>query len=326
MPEVYEWMGARPGDIVYRHPDDRIVWGSQIIVKQNQAAILFKEGKAYDVLGPGRHFITTKNLPLITKFLSRIVGYDRSPFNAEVIFVSTSDFKGKFGGRSQTTDLAPLQFHGEYYWEVKDPSAFVMEIVGNQKIYNSQAASEYLRGFFIQTSIDQLSHYPLVKVMRELDEVSEEIEKNIVPQLMRWGINLIDLKYLGVDTTQEYRDRLFWMQSGVSADKLITLKTVEKSTEHLGKSPGAGFGAGMVLLPELMRQAEQTRSRGTADKEAIITCPNCGAHTSPAAKFCPNCGTQMGVSPKKAQKFCPNCGDKIDPGEKFCSACGMKLV
>ncbi|NHJ39717.1 MAG: zinc-ribbon domain-containing protein [Asgard group archaeon] len=325
MPEVYEWMGARPGDIVYRHPDDRIQWGSQIIVKQNQAAVLFKEGKAFDVLPPGRHFIKTKNLPLITKFLSRIVGFDREPFNAEVIFVSTSDFKGKFGGRSQTMDLAPLQFHGEYYWEVTDPSAFVMEIVGNQSIYNTQAASEYLRGFFVQTSIDQLSHFQLIQVMRELNEVSEEIEKNILPDLNRWGIRLIDLKYLGVDTTPEYRDRLFWMQSGVSADKIITLKTVEKSSEHLGKSPGAGFGAGMVLMPELMKQAEKAKKSDTPEDRAVITCPKCGGHTSPAAKFCPACGTQMGVKPRKALQFCTNCGDKIDEGEKFCSACGMKF-
>ncbi|MGC9777867.1 MAG: SPFH domain-containing protein [Candidatus Heimdallarchaeota archaeon] len=325
MPEVYEWMGARPGDIVYRHPDDRIQWGSQIIVKQNQSAILFKEGKAFDVLTPGRHFIKTKNLPLITKFLSRIVGYDREPFNAEVIFVSTSDFKGKFGGRSQTQDLAPLQFHGEYYWEVKDPSAFVLEIVGNQTIYNSTAAMDYLRSFFIQTSISNLAGFKLIQVMQQLDVVSEEIEKVIFPQLTRWGINLIDLKYMGVDTTQEYRDRLFWMQSGVSADKLLTLKTVEKSSEHLGKSSGAGFGAGMVLLPELMRQAEKAKSSGKADEKAIVTCPKCGGHTSPAAKFCPKCGTQTGVKAKKALQFCTNCGDKIDPGEKFCSACGQKF-
>jgi len=325
MPEVYEWMGARPGDIVYRHPDDRIQWGSQIIVKQNQAAILFKEGKAYDVLTPGRHFITTKNLPLITKFLSRIVGFDRSPFNAEVIFVSTSDFKGKFGGRSQTMDLAPLQFHGEYYWEVKDPSAFVMEIVGNQTIYDSAAALEYLRGFFVQQSITNLARFKLIEVMQQLNMVSEECEKNIYEEIVRWGINLIDLKYLGVDTTPEYRDRLFWMQSGVTADKIITLKTVEKSSEHLGKSPGAGFGAGMVLMPELMKQAEKAKSSGAPEDQAVLTCPKCGGNTSPAAKFCPTCGTQMGVKPKKALQFCTNCGDKIDPGEKFCSACGMKL-
>ncbi|MEA2070708.1 MAG: SPFH domain-containing protein [Asgard group archaeon] len=325
MPEVYEWLGARPGDIVYRHPDDRIQWGSQIIVKQNQAAVLFKEGKAFDVLPPGRHFVKTKNLPLITKFLSRMVGYDREPFNAEVIFVSTSDFKGKFGGRSQTEDLAPLQFHGEYYWEVKDPNPFVMEIVGNQTIYDSQKALDYLRGFFTQSSIDLLSHFKLVQVMKQLDEVSEEAEKVIYQQLERWGIKLIDLKYLGVDTTPEYRDRLFWMQSGVGADKLVTLKTVEKSSEHLGKSPGAGFGAGMVLMPELMKQAEKAKKSDKPEKEAVIACPNCGNHTSPAAKFCPHCGFELGVKPKKASKYCTNCGDIIEPGEKFCSSCGKKL-
>ena len=322
MPEVYEWLGARPGDIVWRHPDDRIQWGSQIIVKQNQNAILFKEGKAYDVLPPGRHFITTKNLPLITKLLSKIVGYDRSPFNAEVIFVSLSDFKGKFGGRSQTQDLAPLQFHGEYYFEIKEPSPFIMEVVGNQSIYNSAAALDYLRGFFVQSSMDNLSDFKLIKVMQQLDEVSEEIEKAIYQQLTKWGINLIDLKFLGVDTTPEYRDRLFWMQSGVSADKLITLKTVEKSSEHLGKSPGAGLGAGMFLMPELMKQADKAKSSEKPEEIAVVQCPKCGHDTSPAAKFCPSCGTEMGVKPRKAAKFCTNCGTKVEGKSKFCSACG----
>jgi len=242
--------------------------------------------------------IKTKNIPLITKFLSRIVGFDREPFNAEVIFVSTSDFKGKFGGRSQTQDLAPLQFHGEYF------------------------------------CISQLSAFKLIKVMQQLDKVSEEIEKEILPQLTRWGINLIDLKYLGVDTTPEYRDRLFcpeyrdrlfWMQSGVSADKIITLKTVEKSSEHLGKSPGAGLGAGMFLMPELMRQANKAKSSGRPEETAVVECPHCGFDTSPAAKFCPNCGKQVGGRKRRAAQFCPNCGDKIDKGEKFCNACGNKV-
>lgn len=323
MPEVYEWKGARPGDMVWRHPDDRIQWGSQVIVKQNQAAVFFKEGKAYDVLGPGRHFIKTKNLPLLTKVLSKVVGFDRSPFNAEIIYVSTSDFKGKFGGRSQTQDLAPLQFHGEYYFEIKEPNPFVMEIVGNNEIYNSSAATDYLRGFFIQSCIDRLAHFGLVQVMKELDEVSDEVEKSIFRELQNWGINLIELKFLGVDTTPEYRDRLFWMQSGVTADKLITLKTVEKSSEHLGKSPGAGFGTGMMLMPELMKQAEKAKGSDNPD-DHLETCPKCGAQTAPGAKFCPNCGTQLGVRKRKAKRFCTNCGAELDKGAKFCSACGTQ--
>ena len=85
------------------------------------------------------------------------------------------------------------------------------------------------------------------------------------------------------------------------------------------------LGAGMMLMPELMKQAEKAKSSGKPEDSAVIECPHCGYNASPASKFCANCGKQLGVKPRKAAQFCPNCGDKIDEGERFCNACGNKL-
>ena len=76
MPMVIEWKDPGENEIVYRYPIEEITWGSQLIVHEYEAAVFFRDGKAYDVFTAGRHTITTLNLPLLTRVLSRIAGFD----------------------------------------------------------------------------------------------------------------------------------------------------------------------------------------------------------------------------------------------------------
>ncbi|MBM1154820.1 SPFH domain-containing protein, partial [archaeon] len=95
MPKVIEWVNPGEDDIVWKYPSEEIEWGSQLIVHEYEVAIFMRDGKVYDVFGPGRHTLTTANLPLLTKVLSKIAGYDKVPFRATVIFISTRQFDGK---------------------------------------------------------------------------------------------------------------------------------------------------------------------------------------------------------------------------------------
>ncbi|MEM4140886.1 MAG: SPFH domain-containing protein, partial [Nitrososphaeria archaeon] len=145
MPEIIEWATQDENDIVYRYPKNIITWGSQLIVREYQVAVFFRDGKAYDVFQAGRHTITTQNLPLLTGILSKITGFERSPFTADVIFVSTKQFKGLYGASGQTTDLAPLKFYGSYWFKILDPKIFVMEVVGGQSVFETPQVNEFLR-------------------------------------------------------------------------------------------------------------------------------------------------------------------------------------
>jgi membrane protease subunit (stomatin/prohibitin family) len=93
MPQVIEWQNAGSEDIVWRYPNEEITWGAQLIVNEYEVAVFFRDGKAYDVFGAGRHTLTTLNLPLITGLLTRLVGFGgNKPFKAAVIFISTKVF------------------------------------------------------------------------------------------------------------------------------------------------------------------------------------------------------------------------------------------
>jgi len=91
--EKVAWDFGGPEEIAYRFPKLSLKYGSQVVVKENQWAVFFRDGKAYDVFGPGRHTITSKNIPFLTAALRalKIIG---DIFECEVVFVSNSQFRG----------------------------------------------------------------------------------------------------------------------------------------------------------------------------------------------------------------------------------------
>ncbi len=98
MPQVIEWTNAGPDEIIYRYPNEDITWGAQLIVHEYEMAVFFRDGKAYDVFGPGRHTLTTLNLPLLTSLLTRIAGFGgNKPFKAMVSIISTKVFNWQMG-------------------------------------------------------------------------------------------------------------------------------------------------------------------------------------------------------------------------------------
>jgi membrane protease subunit (stomatin/prohibitin family) len=323
MPQVIEWNNPAENAIVYRYPDENITWGAQLIVHEYEVAVFFRDGKAYDVLGPGRHTLTTLNLPLLTRIFTAIAGFGEKPFKAAVIFVSTKVNAGKFGTRAQTTELAPLQVFGTFWFKVENPQLFVMEVVGGQNAYSADQVDNYLRGFLNEKIIDELSRYDLLTVFTRLDETSVTAKNAILEAFRRIGLDLTDLRFEGIDTTPEYRERLFWLRTGrTPPEEVLRMETVRRSAEELGKSGGGGaaLGAGMVLIPQIMTPTGPAQ----APAAALIICPKCNARVPATSKFCPECGTEL-APPQEATKNCPKCGHPVLPTAKFCPECGAKL-
>src|SRR5207249_10894228 len=107
MPQVIEWTRAGPDDVVWRYPVEQIITGAQLVVHEFEAAVFLRDGKAYDVYSPGRHTLTTHNLPLISKTYGIFFG-GKNQFTATVIYATTKQNADKCGAEAQTTALAPL--------------------------------------------------------------------------------------------------------------------------------------------------------------------------------------------------------------------------
>jgi len=324
MPQVIEWANARADDIVYRHPVDEITWGAQLIVQEYQMAVFFRDGKAYDVFTAGRHTLTTLNLPLLTGLLTRLAGFGgEKPFKANVIFISTKVFAGKWGTRAQTTELAPLQVYGQFWFKIENAQLFVNEVVGGQRAYTTEDVNNFLRGFLNEKIIDELSHYDLITVFTRIDETSVIVKNTLIDYFRRVGIELTDMRFEGIDTTPEYRERLFWLKTGrTSPEEVIRMETMKSAAESLGKSGGGGaaLGTGMVLIPQIMTPT----GTQAANAAALVICPKCSSKVPATSKFCPECGNSLTPPSTEAIK-CPKCGKSIPAHSKFCPECGNPI-
>jgi membrane protease subunit (stomatin/prohibitin family) len=255
--------------------------------------------------------------------LTLVAGYGERPFKAAVIYISTKVFAGKFGTSAQTTELAPLKVFGGFWFKIEDAQLFVNEVVGGQNAYATADVNNFLRGYLNEKIIDELSHYDLITVFTRLDETSVIVKNSLTDYFKRLGIELTDLRFEGIDTTPEYRERLFWLKTGRTApEEVLRMETVKSAAESLGKSGGGGaaLGTGMVLIPQIMTPTGPAQ----APAAALVICPKCSARVPATSKFCPECGTTL-TPPAAGAIACPKCGKSIPAGSKFCPECGEKI-
>jgi excisionase family DNA binding protein len=184
--DVIEYPSEMQGEIVHRFPetgigDYRI--GSQVIVREAQAAVFFRDGNALDVFRAGRHTISTANIPLIINWIGKAFN-DRTPFPAEVYFVSMKEFANEKWGTPQPIivrnpgmglGVALLQGFGSYSFQVADPQQFVTQVVGTQGKYNTSDIEDRLKTILLSKLQDVLGETTAAKSVVDLIGLTEEI-------------------------------------------------------------------------------------------------------------------------------------------------------
>ncbi len=185
--DVIEYANEMTDEIVHRFPDDSSIGdyrvGSQVIVREAQTAVFFRDGNALDVFKAGRHTIATANIPLIINFIGKAFN-DRTPFPAEVYFVSMKEFANKKWGTPQPIivrnpgmglGVALLQGFGTYSFQVKDPQQFVTQIVGTQGAYRTSDIEDRLRTMLLSKLQDILGETGAKHSVPEMIGLTEEI-------------------------------------------------------------------------------------------------------------------------------------------------------
>ncbi len=251
-----------PEDLVVRVPptgpgDFRL--GSQLIVRESQAAVFFRDGKALDVFGPGRHTLTTANIPFLIEFLGKLFD-ERSPFTAEVYFVNLREFPDrKFGTpqpipfRDPDLGMVRLRARGLYAFQIEDPRLFVENIVGQQGLYTSDRIEEYLRNTLVSRLLDLLgeTRVSLFDLPALYDELSAGVRAKAEEDFRRRGIRLKEVRLVAI-TPDEETEKAISERAAMGAigdmNKYLQWKAaraLEKAAAQGGEgSTGAGLGMG----------------------------------------------------------------------------------
>ncbi|MGQ9517024.1 MAG: SPFH domain-containing protein [Anaerolineae bacterium] len=344
--DVIEYFDPTGREIVHRIPehgsgDFRL--GSQLIVRESQAAVFFRDGKALDVFGPGLHTLTTANIPLLVRLIGAPFGGE-TPFKAEVYFVNLREFLDmKWGTKEAITlrdsqlGIVRLRAFGRYSMQVADPQLFVNKIVGTMGLYETSQIEDYLRGMILSWMTDLLGETAttVLDLPQLFNELSAGVKAKLADEFAGLGLALKSFFVESISLPEEVQkmiDRAAGMRAVGDMDSLLKMDMAESlremaaqpggGGEATGVGIGAGLGMGAAIAQTLMGSMQQQQRQAEAGSGAAATfpCPNCGTANPVGAKFCSNCGQKL-----EGTKFCSQCGAPLTPGAKFCSNCGAKV-
>jgi excisionase family DNA binding protein len=264
--DVVEYPSEMMDELVHRFPETGIAdlrFGSQVIVRESQAAVFFRDGRALDVLGPGRHTISTANVPLLTNLLGKLFG-DRTPFTAEIYFVSMREFADRKWGTPQPIivrnagvglGIALLQGFGTYSFQVTDPQQFVTQIVGQLGTYRTSDIENRLRTMLLSRLQDLLGETTSEKNVLDLigltDELGAGVRAKAQDDFLAIGL-LLKSFYIGNlkpsdKSAKELRDMgMLDMQTYTQLQAADAMRDAAQNPSG-GAGLTAGIGAGMGI-------------------------------------------------------------------------------
>ncbi|MBX3004346.1 MAG: SPFH domain-containing protein [Anaerolineales bacterium] len=289
--DVIEYPNEMKEEIVHRFPesgagDFRI--GSQVIVRESQSAVFFRDGKALDVFKPGRHTIATANIPYLIDLIGKAFN-DRSPFTAEVYFVSRREFLDRKWGTPQPIVMQTpgvglgwllLQGFGTYSYSVEDPQQFVTQVVGTQGVYDTVDIENDLRSRLLRSFSDLLGEmkgkYTTVQdIIGNQEEIGAAVRAKAQDDFEARGLTLKAFVIANMTPSPTSAEALRGM--GLLDTATYTQLQAADAMREAANNPsgGAGLTAGIgagVGIGQVMSEA--LKSAGTSAAAAAASMPD----------------------------------------------------
>ncbi len=343
--EVLEHYDPSGEEIAFRLPPEgsaEIKLGAQLVVHEAQEAVFYRDGRSLDVFGPGRHTLTTQNIPLITKVLALPFGFT-SPFRVQVVFVSKRTFLDQKWGtrepvvfRDRELGVVRLRAFGLYAYRIRDVRTFVNTVVGSLGQFDTERLAEFYRDMIVARLNDLLGETltTILDLPAHYDALAQLAKARLVEDFGKYGVDLSDFYVNSITPPDEVLARLDERASMGAVGDLgaytrfkaaVAMGDAARADGQGGGGAAAGLGVGLgagfgVQMAGAVSEALRAGAAAGGGAAAAARCARCGNAVPPAARFCPSCGAPL------AAASCPRCQQPVPTGARFCPACGAPMT
>ncbi|CAN5881369.1 SPFH domain-containing protein [soil metagenome] len=269
--EIIEWPDDSRDTLSWRFPDEdkAIKNGAQLIVRESQVAQFVYVGEFGDTFKPGKHTLTTDNIPILTRLKSWKYGLE-SPFKVDIYYVTTRLFTGNKWGTSNPVMLRDSDFgivrlraFGTYDFRIVDAKTFLREVAGSDHNFRLDEFADTIRSRIVSIFSDAIASakVPVLDVASRYGELGEALLPLINPAVTtKYGLELTSFIVENVSVPPEVEEAI---DKRASMTAIGNLNDFVKYQMGKGMESGGGAGAagtaaemavGFGLAREMMNQ------------------------------------------------------------------------
>lgn len=257
--DIIEWLDESDDTMAWRfsRPNNEIKNGAQLIVRPGQTAILVDQGHIADVFQPGRHELTTENMPLLSTLRGWKYGF-ASPFKADVVFLSTKQFIGRKWGTANPVmvrdpELGPVRLrgYGTYAVRVANAHRFVQELLGGTSLFETSEVTDQLRDLVVAKLSTALaeSGIPVLELASKYADVGARVQTLVAPQFEQYGLAITQFVIENVSLPPEVEatlDQRTRMRMLGDLDQYARLQSAD-AIRDAARNPSGGAAAGIGI-------------------------------------------------------------------------------
>ncbi len=353
--EVIKYEGDN-STFVWKHPCEDFNTTSQLIVHESQEAILFLNGQALDLFGPGRYTLETQNIPILRGLINIPTGGE-SAFHCEVYFINkTEQMAIRWGTDSKVQYVEPtykfpisIGASGEMALSVDDSRKLLVKLVGTERVLDRQQLTAYFRGILmtkVKAYIAQTMRANSINIF-EIDEsletFSADIQRKLIPDFLDYGVQLkrfyvtTVIKPDGDPQYEKFKELHFRQYADIAEAKLRQQTDVIRAQTEAQK----------VVIDSQAQATKRSQEGYTYQQERGFDVAQDAARNEAVGQFS-NMGIGLGMMAgvggtvggmvggavsdafagittrpqQAANRFCDQCGAELTPGAAFCDECG----
>lgn len=280
--EVIEWTDDSRDTLSYRWPDDdkEIKNGAQLIVRESQQVQFVAAGQYADLFGPGKHTLTTENVPVLSTILGWKYGF-QSPFKCDVYYINTRLFTGNKWGTSNPVLMRDKDFgvvriraFGSYDFRIVEPAKFLKEVAGTDQNFRLDEFADTMRSRIVSVFTEALAkaQVPVLDVATRYSDLGDALAQIINPAMVdKYGIEVTTFVLENVSVPPEVEEAI---------DKRSSMSAIGNLNDYVKYQMGhamvnGGEGAAAATIPatmamgfgmaqEMMKQMQQPAPQAPA--------------------------------------------------------------